>query len=125
MGIVRKTKSVVTVLDLFEKSDDALSVVGLVERLKEEMNKTTVYRILERLEDEAILHSFAGKDGLTWYAKCNGCSSSNHLDSHPHFQCRECGKSECLSIDVQLPVISNHKIDSAELLLLGQCADCM
>jgi len=125
MGIIRKTKSVVTVLDLFEKSDDALSVVGLVERLKEEMNKTTVYRILERLEDEAILHSFAGKDGLTWYAKCNGCSSSNHLDSHPHFQCRECGKSECLSIDVQLPVISNHKIDSAELLLLGQCADCM
>jgi Fur family ferric uptake transcriptional regulator len=125
MGVVRKTKSVVTVLNLFELSDYALLAVSLVELLNKKMNKTTVYRILERLEDEGILHSFAGKDGLTWYAKCKGCSSSNHVDSHPHFQCRECGKSECLSIDVQVPAISNHKVDSAELLLLGHCADCL
>lgn len=118
------TKSVLKVLSLFEESEDALSAVGLVERLNKKMNKTTVYRILERLEGEGILHSFAGKDGLSWYAKCQGCSSSNHQDAHPHFQCRECGKSECLSIDVQLPKISNHKVDSAALLLLGQCADC-
>ncbi len=125
MGVVRKTKSVVTVLNLFEESDYSLSAVRLVELLNKKMNKTTVYRIVERLKDEGILHSFAGKDGLTWYAKCKGCTSSNHVDSHPHFQCRECGKSECLSIDVQVPAISNHKVDSAELLLMGHCADCL
>ena len=64
-------------LQVFEQTHHAISVVGLVERLHQAMNKTTVYRILGRLEDESILHSFTGKDGLRWYAKCIGCSSSH------------------------------------------------
>lgn len=124
MGVVRRTKSVFTVLNFFQESEGAVSVVQLVDRLQGEMNKTTVYRILERLEDEGTLHSFTGKDGLTWYAKCNGCSSSKHIDAHPHFQCLDCGKTECLSIDIQIPAIPNHQVETAELLLQGKCADC-
>ncbi len=124
MGVVRRTKSVFAVLNFFQESEGAVSVVQLVERLQGEMNKTTVYRILERLEDEGTLHSFIGKDGLTWYAKCNGCSSSNHIDAHPHFQCNSCGKTECLSIDIQIPTIPNHQVETAELLLQGKCSDC-
>ncbi len=125
MGIIRKTKSVKTLLGVFEETNQAISVVELVERLQQEMNKTTVYRILERLEDEGELHSFIGKDGLKWCAKCKGCSSSQHTDAHPHFQCRDCGKTECLTISMTIPSVPNHKIDSAELLLTGQCADCI
>ncbi|MEO1258339.1 MAG: transcriptional repressor [Bacteroidota bacterium] len=125
MGITRKTKSVKTLLEVFEQTNNAVSVVELVERLRREMNKTTVYRILERLEDEGTLHSFTGKNGLKWYAACKECSPSHHLDSHPHFQCRVCGKTECLFIDISIPPVSNYKIDSAELLLTGQCKDCL
>ena len=124
MGVVRQTKSVFAVLNFFQDTNEAVSVVGLVERLQNQMNKTTVYRILERLEDEGTLHSFTGKDGLTWYAKCNGCSSANHIDAHPHFHCLECGKTECLSIEIDMPLIPNHKIEKAEFLLQGKCADC-
>ncbi len=124
MGIIRKTKSVKVLLDAFEQSNSALSVVELVKRFQKEMNKTTVYRILERLEEEGFLHSFTGKDGLKWVAKCEGCIATNHVHDHPHFQCRDCGKSECLTVDITIPSVPNYKIDSTNLVLIGQCGDC-
>ena len=125
MGVARKTKSVKTVLEVFEEAKSAISVVKLVELLRQEMNKTTVYRILDRLEDNGTLHSFLGEDGLKWYATCNnGCSSSHHLDEHPHFQCQDCGKTECLPIQLSIPNIPNYKVNSANILLLGLCKNC-
>ena len=64
MKISRKTKTLKIVLDLFEKQDNAYSVVELVSIFSKKMNKTTVYRILERLEDSGLLHSFLDKNGL-------------------------------------------------------------
>ena len=83
------------------------------------MNKTTVYRILERFENEEILHSFRGKDGLKYYIK-----SKKHSSAHPHFQCRDCGKTECLHVNVPIPSVADYKIDTVDLLLIGQCKDC-
>ena len=125
MGIIRKTKSVDALLNLIGQTDQAVSVVELVDKLHSKMNKTTVYRILDRLEDDGTLHSFIGKDGLKWYAKCKGCSSSHHVDAHPHFQCRDCGKTVCLPMDVPIPTVPNHRIESVSLLLIGSCKDCI
>ena len=125
MGISRKTKSVKIILDLFDNTKKALSVVDLVRRFKEDMNKTTVYRILERLEEDGILHSFIGKDGLKWVARCNHEEMQNHIVNHPHFQCNECGKSECLEVDISIPSVPNHKIESTNVILIGQCEDCL
>lgn len=125
MGIVRKTKAVNTVLNIFEHNNEAKSVVNLIELVKGEMNKTTVYRILDRLEQDGTIHCFNGKDGLKWYAKCNGCSENHHYDSHPHFQCTNCDKVECLSLEVKIPTLKNHKVDTTDILLMGQCSDCL
>lgn len=124
MSIIRKTKSVQTLLTIFEKNSQAISVVNLIDQLGSKMNKTTIYRILDRLENDGIVHSFLGKEGLRWYAKCHGCSSSNHIDLHPHFQCQECGKVECVSMSVSIPSIPNKKINSSQLLLIGMCENC-
>jgi len=125
MGIVRKTKAVNTVLNIFEHNNEAKSVVNLIELVKGEMNKTTVYRILDRLEQDGTIHCFNGKDGLKWYAKCNGCSENHHYDLHPHFQCTNCDKVECLSLEVKIPSLKNHKVDTTDILLMGQCSDCL
>ncbi len=124
MGIIRKTKSLQALLEAFDQSDNALSVVELIKRFQKDMNKTTVYRILERLEEDGILHSFVGKDGLKWVAKQQN-SNSTITNCHPHFQCQECGKTECVSADISLPSIPNHRVDSANLILIGQCEDCL
>lgn len=125
MGIVRKTKSLKKILEAFGESNNALSVVELVDRFKGDMNKTTVYRILERLEEDGILHSFAGSNGLKWVAKYQNPISSQETNMHPHFQCQKCGKSECLTINIKIPPIPNYKVDSANLILVGECELCL
>lgn len=124
MGIVRKTKSIEILLNEFRQHSEAISTVTLIKRLDSKMNKTTIYRILDRLEDEGILHSFLGVDGIKWYAKCKNCSKSEHIDVHPHFQCVDCGKVECLSIQVAIPEIPNRKVVTSQILIQGKCEIC-
>ena len=50
MNKYKKTKSVNLIINTF-KNENALTVIELVNRFKTKMNKTTVYRILERLEE--------------------------------------------------------------------------
>lgn len=124
MGITRQTKQVRALLEVFNKENRAISVVDLVKLLTSEMNKTTVYRILNKLVDDGIVHSFLGKGGLKWYAKCESCSCDTHNDVHPHFQCKTCGEVECLPVSFKIPPVNGYKIDSASLLLVGECLEC-
>lgn len=124
MGISRNTKSLEKINQEFDQADRAISVVDLVKRFDTEMNKTTVYRILDRLEDEGKLHSFIGRKGIKWYAKCVACSSAKHRDTHAHFQCNICCKVECLPSKIQVPKFENIQVESMSLLLSGLCADC-
>ena len=125
MGVIRKTKSIEVLLNEFKKDSSAISAIELVNRLNLKLNKTTVYRILDKLEDDRILHSFLGRNGIKWYAKCNGCSESGHLDTHPHFQCLECGKVDCLTIDILIPKIPNREVIVSQLLIQGKCETCL
>lgn len=125
MGVVRKTKSVRTILEIFNNTNQAISVVDLIERLEDQMNKTTIYRILERLEEDAVLHSFLGHEGMKWYARCHECTSHEHQDIHPHFQCLECGKVDCVEIEVSIPMIPDRQILVSSVLLQGKCDDCL
>ncbi|SDR96737.1 Fur family transcriptional regulator, ferric uptake regulator [Polaribacter sp. KT25b] len=125
MGVIRKTKSVEALLNEFKNNSVAISAKMLIDQLDTKFNKTTIYRVLDKLEDDGVLHSFLGKEGLKWYAKCNGCSTNNHNDFHPHFQCLECGKVDCLDVTVTLPKISNRKIEVSQLLIQGKCEKCL
>ena len=124
MGIIRNTKSVKILLDEFN-NDDAISVIELIRRLNTKLNKTTIYRVLDKLEDDGILHSFLGNKGIKWYAKCNGCSISAHSDVHPHFQCLNCGRMDCLPESIVMPKISNREIMHSHVLIQGTCELCL
>ena len=112
-------------MDLFDKRDNAYSVVELVSIFSNKMNKTTVYRILDRLEDSGLLHSFLDKNGLKRYAKENSIINKSRINTdHPHFVCDDCGISTCLPLEVNIPAIPNFKINNSEHLYTGQCHDC-
>ena len=74
MGVVRKTKYLEEVLHVFHQSSDALSASMLLDCLATEINKSTVYRLLEKLEDDGVIHSFSTTDQIRFYALCKGCS---------------------------------------------------
>ena len=125
MSISRKTRAVELVLELFREKKYALPVVDIVSIFANRMNKTTVYRILQRLEDSGILHSFMDKEGLKRYAKGDQrkSNSSNQI-IHPHFLCDDCGISVCLPLKISTPSIPNYTINSSDHLYSGQCQDC-
>jgi Fur family ferric uptake transcriptional regulator len=124
MGIKRNTKSVDLLLDEFEKELVSVSALELVRRLKSRLNKATVYRVLDKLEDDGVLHSFIGMNAVRWYAKCVGCSVEKHIDRHPHFQCVLCGIAECLPTIVQVQIIPNRKVLFSQTLIYGECEQC-
>ncbi len=124
MGVIRKTKAVEVLLQEFNSTTVAISAKKLIDQLGSTFNKTTIYRVLDKLEDDGILHSFLGKEGHKWYAKCNGCTSAEHKDVHPHFQCLSCGRVDCLSFSVSLPPIPNRKVEVSQLLIQGKCEEC-
>ncbi|WP_340200998.1 Fur family transcriptional regulator [Ascidiimonas sp. W6] len=124
MGIIRKTQSVKVLLSEFKSAAEAISAIDLIKRLHSKLNKTTVYRVLDKLEDDGILHSFLDKNGIKWYAKCNACTCSKHIDAHPHFQCISCGKVDCVAIDVHIPNIPNREVVVSQILIQGKCENC-
>ena len=124
MGIVRRTLSVELLLNEFKHETNAISVINLIKRLDSKINKTTIYRVLEKLEDDGTLHSFLDSDGIKWYAKCSSCTKSEHNDIHPHFQCTDCGKIDCLHIEVIIPKIPNRKLIASQILIQGKCEAC-
>jgi Fur family ferric uptake transcriptional regulator len=117
--------SFITLLNEFNNSSSAISAITLIERLGSKFNKTTIYRVLDKLEEDGVLHSFLGKNGLKWYAKCNDCSANKHSDVHPHFQCSDCGKVDCLTaFNVTIPKLPNREIEVSQLLIQGKCEEC-
>ena len=103
MSITRKTKSPQLLLHEFRSGTKAISTIELIKRLDSKLNKTTIYRVLKNLENEGIFHSFRGQDRVKWYAMCRNCTKLKYEDRHPHFECIDCGKIDCLNLEVKLP----------------------
>ena len=82
--------------------------------------------ILERLENSSLIHSFIDHDGQKRYAKGDkNILFNKKINSHPHFQCEDCGTSLCLPIKITVPSIPNYLIKSAEHILTGRCKNCL
>lgn len=125
MGIQRRTKILKGVLEAFGDSNNALSAKMLLKRLNLGVNKTTVYRLLDKLEDDGVAHSFIGKDSTKFYALCHACSEDSHRHSHPHFQCISCDKVQCLDFEVTVRTPGKLQVTESHILLQGHCELCL
>jgi len=127
MGILRKTASLSILLSEFNKfgAPQAIAVIDLTKRLREQLNKSTIYRILDKLEEDGVLHSFLDTNGVKWYAKCkHTCTKAAHQDVHPHFQCTECGQIDCVEVAMPMPKIPNRVVEKIQVLITGKCEQC-
>ena len=125
MDTLRKTKSLKLILNTF-KDKKALTIIELVDKFCDKMNKTTVYRILDRLEQCDLVHSFVDQNGLKRYARNNkNIKSTKPNSTHSHFMCEDCGDTQCIYIDVNLPELSKYTVKNSEHLLIGHCNNCM
>lgn len=105
-------------------AEKALSADELLEALSGQMNKTIVYRILEKFEKNRKAHSIIGDRGKSFYALCHGCytEESNHF--HIHFQCKSCNSIKYLPDKMIVPKLENHIVLDSHFLLTGICDQC-
>lgn len=86
------------------------------------IDRVTVYRALDWLLEHGLAQKLAGED-RTW--RFTGAQAAH--GSHPHFECRACGRLTCLE-QMRAPPVTRvprgYRVEAAELRLRGLCPAC-
>ena len=122
MKRLNNTKAKQSVLQCFEETQFAVALSELTEILDGKMNRTTLYRILDKLEEINVIHSIQARNGKKYFAR--NCKHNGENHSHLHFECSECGRIKCIVTPVKIPPVPNYRIHSSRILVVGKCDLC-
>jgi len=103
----------------------AEEIFGRVSELLPGLNRATVYRTLELLQQAQVVTAFNGRDGITVYELMGDAAHHHH-----HLRCRRCnteisleaGPVEALKAEIQQRY--GFKADLDHLYINGLCAQC-
>ena len=97
MKIARNTIARKAIIDLINESNVALSQPAIQHKLNGLCDRVTIYRVLDRLFSEGLIHKVVNVNGVVNYAACNTCNHTHtHDHEHIHFSCRMCNELTCL-----------------------------
>lgn len=123
---LKNTKQRVRVLEEIALANVAISQPELEKKLGKEIDRVTLYRILNIYEDKGILHRIMDRNGTANYAICSSlCTANHHHDEHVHFNCTNCHKIYCL--DVVVPAIEmplGYSVSAMTTTAYGVCKNC-
>lgn len=128
-----QTKSRQMILDyLIRNKDRAVHVSDIIQHMDQEecsVNKTTVYRYLDKLVAEKTLMKYvADKGGKSRISVCR--TAIQMIRKHLHLQCSECGKVIHLDCDfmkeISEHILSDHgfSLCCKDSILYGVCDEC-
>jgi Fur family ferric uptake transcriptional regulator len=131
----RLTQPRIAVLTALLASDHASSHQDVATTLSTNHNidRVTVYRVLDWLVEVGIAHRIAGDDRV-WRFMLNHVDTSakqanvhQHAHQHAHFTCNQCGQTFCLNdmpgpFNFQLP--SGFQPTEVDLKFRGACSHC-
>jgi len=117
------------VLEVVGNSGSPLSAQQIFDTLSptDDINRVTVYRILDLLVAKGLVDRISGGGRSFVYGLA---PNENHL-AHPHFYCKNCGSLECLnpqSIDLNLQVMQRNfpgVVENVEIRVDGVCKNCL
>lgn len=123
---LKKTPVRLQVLEEFLKADRALSKSD-IERAFDKLDRITLYRTLKSFEEKGLIHKAVDGSDKVKFALChNGCTAHEHLDSHAHFHCNDCGRTFCMD-DISAPEVKAPRgftLGKTHLVLAGKCDTC-
>ncbi len=120
----RNTPAKQKVLSVFKSSNSALSQDMLEEKIGSEMDRVTIYRILNSFCEDGITHRVTSDDGKSYYALCTECEDHDHHHDHFHFKCINCEKVECLDEEVQFTLPKGYHSENMNCWISGYCKAC-
>ena len=117
------------VLEVIGNNSSPLSAQQIFETLNrtENINRVTVYRILDLLVDKGLVDRINGGGRSFVY----GLAPNENHPAHPHFFCKSCGNLECLnpqSLNVDLQYMQRTfagLIENVEVRVDGVCKNCL
>ncbi len=124
---LKKTAARIHVLSILNSRKVATSQPELEEMIGKEVDRVTLYRILNTFEEKGIIHKVFDLNGTANYAFCAAsCNEHGHHDEHIHFNCTVCKHVYCLN-DLYIPAIalpSGFKSSAFNLTASGVCDKC-
>lgn len=119
------TKAQVMIIEKLLQTKKPLSREELAEQLGgSKPDKTTIYRIMERLCEKNLVHKAYIKGRAAKYELARNCTEKQ---CHPHFTCTSCGETFCLK-DTFVPLIKGMEkgfvISRQQVRLEGLCSSC-
>ena len=125
MKLTRNTAAKSEILDLITKSEVALSHAEIQVLTNGICDRVTIYRVLERLINEDLIHKAVNLDGTVKYASCSH-SHDNHSHNHVHFSCTSCNLVTCLDrVEPKFTLPQNYQIKEVNFTLTGLCPNCI
>ena len=92
-------------------------------RDKSSLNRVTLYRVLEWLNEKCFVHKVVGDDRI-WHFRANSYINPH---KHAHFECVRCTSVVCLDdmkIEYDPPLPAGYQFQNIELRVKGLCAAC-
>lgn len=120
----RSTPAKEAVLSLLTNAQKAMSQDAIEKNIDMNMDRATIYRVLNRFCEDGILHRIVAEDGKQYFAVCIKCEEKKLADHHFHFRCTICQTIECLSVPVQFSLPQGYYVESVNCILSGVCKDC-
>jgi Fur family ferric uptake transcriptional regulator len=122
---LRRTRPRVAVVAALIEADRPLTQDEITSRLGDSApNKVTIYRALELLVQEGLVHRAFVRDRTWHFELADNCTKRQ---CHPHFTCSRCGLTTCLR-DLQAPSVARryrgYAIQRQRIELEGLCPDC-
>lgn len=120
----RNTPAKSMILSLLKDAKAALSQEMIESEIKGEMDRVTIYRVLNSFCQDGITHKVLADDGKYYFALCHTCGEHDHDHDHFHFRCITCQKVECLEEQVTVALPEGYVQKSITSWVTGHCKNC-
>lgn len=122
----RKTQSKTEILAVLKSSGNAMSHEMIRDNVSSNIDRATIYRVLNRFCEDGNVHKIVGDDGKQYFALCSNCGEKKQIHSHNHihFRCLRCGKVECLESEISVPLPEGYVAKVHNLIISGFCKAC-
>ncbi|WP_396171010.1 Fur family transcriptional regulator [Flavobacterium sp.] len=126
MKTTRNTAAKTAILELITQSEVALSHIEIQKVTDGLCDRVTIYRVLDRLVSEDVIHKIATPDGTVKYASCHhNHDEKKHIHNHIHFSCENCHSVTCLdSIQPVFAIPDSYLVKEINFTLSGLCPKC-
>lgn len=97
-----------------------------IEQILDTVDRSTITRTIALFHEAELLHAIDDGSGAMKYELCSSKDHHTAADLHPHFHCRACGRTLCLTGVAlpELPLPEGFRAESSNLTITGLCPDC-